>query len=184
MPAKKSPSKTPSKLATKETPKKAVAAKKPIEKKATEKKPVEKKAVDKKVAEKKTVAKPAPASAKEVKAPKVSPSTLKGKTTAEDAPVKVPKVPKVKKTKEEKKAEKAAAKEALQLENANADWLELHKQFKNMKPMPYAMSEQYPEKCVINHKVLGVGFVVKNINDRIDVVFKDGQKTLITNYKK
>jgi hypothetical protein len=33
------------------------------------------------------------------------------------------------------------------------------------------------------HKVLGWGFVLSNLNDRLEVLFKDGIKVLISNYK-
>jgi hypothetical protein len=34
------------------------------------------------------------------------------------------------------------------------------------------------------HKVLGWGFIISNINDRLDILFETGVKTLISNYKR
>lgn len=91
------------------------------------------------------------------------------------------KEPAVAKPKKLTKAEKLAA-EALV--KADSDWLQLQNQYKALKPVPYMMSEDFQAKTVISHKVLGIGFVLKNQNNRIEVLFRDGKRTLITNYKK
>lgn len=172
---------------TKPAPEKKAAGKKPAAKVTA--KVIEKpaaKAGKVKEAPAPKAAKAGPA-AKETNVSKVAPTTLKGKPAPAPVDPSLPvetKEEKTKRTKAEKAAAKVEAKAAQILETANTDWLELHKQFKNIKPLPYSMGDEYPEKCVINHKLLGIGFVIKNINNRIDVVFKDGQKTLITNYKK
>lgn len=62
-------------------------------------------------------------------------------------------------------------------------WLELKDKHRNIKPLPYKMSEVYQEKTPIEHKVLGWGFVISVVNDRLEVLFRSGIKHLISNYK-
>ncbi len=62
-------------------------------------------------------------------------------------------------------------------------WLELRDKNRNIKPRPYKMSEVYLEKTPIEHKVLGWGFVLSVVNDRLEVLFRSGIKHLISNYK-
>ncbi len=156
----------------------------------------------KKVTPKKPAITPAKAKAKSPPKPvsKAEPKEVK-KATAKAAPEKVTpsalsakvssKMSLKPAAEKAEKAEKKATKkqppqqeETIAEESGSADWLELQKQFKGAKAVPYALTEDFPAKSVISHKVLGIGFVIKNVNNRIDVVFKDGQKTLITNYKK
>lgn len=62
-------------------------------------------------------------------------------------------------------------------------WLELKDKNRNIKPLPYKMSEVYQEKTPIEHKVLGWGFILSVVNDRLEVLFRSGIKHLISNYK-
>jgi len=102
---------------------------------------------------------------------KIQPKIMSAKPAEAVAPKKSPKTPK------EKVATPAS-------EASDPEWLELLNQSKSTKPVPYSMSEDFQPKTVINHKVLGLGFVLKSQNNRIEVQFRDGKKTLITNYKK
>lgn len=68
-------------------------------------------------------------------------------------------------------------------DGADEQWVSLYKSHKSEKPVAYNMSENFDIKTVIHHKVLGWGYVIKSKENRIDVVFRDGVKTLITNYK-
>lgn len=86
--------------------------------------------------------------------------------------------------KEKSKKKTPAAVQSSEMEKVDAEWSELMNQNKSAKPVPYSMSEDFQPKTVISHKVLGVGFVLKSQNNRIEVAFKEGKKTLITNYKK
>ena len=45
------------------------------------------------------------------------------------------------------------------------------------------MKAVFEEKTAILHKVLGWGYILSNRNDRLEVLFKDGIKYLISNYK-
>lgn len=64
-----------------------------------------------------------------------------------------------------------------------ARWFELRDKYKGAKASPYKMSEVYAEKTPIDHKVLGWGFILSVINDRLEVLFQSGIKHLISNYK-
>jgi hypothetical protein len=45
------------------------------------------------------------------------------------------------------------------------------------------MRGSFEERTAIVHKVLGWGYILANRNDRLEVLFKDGIKYLISNYK-
>lgn len=50
--------------------------------------------------------------------------------------------------------------------------------------VPYNISGKFEAKTAILHKVLGWGYVLANRNDRLEVLFRDGIKYLISNYKR
>ena len=50
-------------------------------------------------------------------------------------------------------------------------------------PVKYKMSQAYAEKMVIKHEVLGLGYVLAIENNKMKVLFRDGMKSLIMNYK-
>jgi hypothetical protein len=66
---------------------------------------------------------------------------------------------------------------------AGSNWEAVYKIAKDLKAKGYKMSESFTPKTPIVHKVLGWGFVLSSENNRIQVLFKDGLKTLITNYQ-
>jgi hypothetical protein len=109
----------------------------------------------------KKVAKPAP----QPVIPMVTPQIMSGK----------PKEPK-KKT--------AAAPVVSAADKVDPEWTTYMNQNKAAKPVIYSMADDYQPKTIISHKVLGLGYVLKSQNNRIEVSFKEGKKTLITNYKK
>jgi hypothetical protein len=85
-----------------------------------------------------------------------------------------------------KVTESASSKKAKKYEGANeveSKWLELKDKHRNVKPEAYKMSEIYQEKTPIEHKLLGWGFILSVINDRLEVLFRSGIKHLISNYK-
>lgn len=86
----------------------------------------------------------------------------------------------------ESAAEEVPSKRAKKYEGATEEesrWLELQDKHRNIKALPYKMSGSYLEKTPIEHKVLGWGFVLSVINDRLEVLFRSGIKHLISNYK-
>lgn len=62
-------------------------------------------------------------------------------------------------------------------------WRTLFEKNKGIKALPYKMSENYEAKTPLMHKVLGWGYVLTSQNDRLEVLFEDGIKILIANYK-
>ncbi len=62
-------------------------------------------------------------------------------------------------------------------------WATLNKKAEQIEAKPYNMRNQFEEKTAITHKVLGWGYILANRNDRLEVLFKDGIKYLISNYK-
>lgn len=62
-------------------------------------------------------------------------------------------------------------------------WSSLFKKAEQIEAKPYNMKAVFEEKTAIVHKVLGWGYILANRNDRLEVLFKDGIKYLISNYK-
>lgn len=62
-------------------------------------------------------------------------------------------------------------------------WNSLFKKAEDIKSAPYSMKSIYEPKTAITHKILGWGYILENKNDRLEVLFKDGIKFLISNYK-
>lgn len=69
----------------------------------------------------------------------------------------------------------------------NGDLSEIWQKFfdthKNEKAKSYNMRESFEAKSSLQHVKLGWGFILSNINDRLEVLFKEGIKILISNYK-
>ena len=62
-------------------------------------------------------------------------------------------------------------------------WATLNKKAEQIDVKPYNMKGVFEERTAITHKVLGWGYILANRNDRLEVLFKDGIKYLISNYK-
>ncbi len=188
--AVKAPAKAVKKPAVKATAKTATKAAKPIKKEAksltkTAAKPAAKmnsKAVAGKAGAK--IGKPSEVSKLESSKPALM--TKKGKaepvveaidevavSEAEAAPAKAEKVSKVKPIRIEKG----------NLDDEKAKWNELFKKYGKDKAIPYKMSDTFPSLSPVQHKVLGWGFILKNDNDRMEVLFETGIRMLISNYK-
>ncbi len=86
------------------------------------------------------------------------------------------------------KAEKSGKFKPIKVERGNladekAKWQELYKRYGKEKAVNYKMSDEFQALKPINHKVLGWGFVLTNENNRLEVLFENGIKVLISNYK-
>lgn len=66
---------------------------------------------------------------------------------------------------------------------ANARWGELFNKSKKMKPPSYSLKSSYDPESPIEHPKLGWGYILSKKNDRLEVLFQDGIKYLISNYK-
>jgi hypothetical protein len=64
-----------------------------------------------------------------------------------------------------------------------AKWATLNKKAEQIDVKPYNMKGVFEERTAITHKVLGWGYILANRNDRLEVLFKDGIKYLLSNYK-
>lgn len=64
-----------------------------------------------------------------------------------------------------------------------AQWETLRDRAQGFQAPPYKMSESYEAKTPLIHKVLGWGFVLTSQNDRLEVLFRDGIRVLIANYR-
>jgi hypothetical protein len=86
----------------------------------------------------------------------------------------------------EKAGEKKKKKDELKFDRSGdlaQQWQLLFEKFKSLPAPPYVMSENYEARGALVHKVLGWGFVITSQNNRLEVLFKDGIKVLISNYK-
>ena len=89
---------------------------------------------------------------------------------------------------EPSKAEKISKIKPIKVDRGNlsdekAKWQELYKKYGREKAVVYKMSDAYPSLIPLQHKVLGWGFVLTNDNDRLEVLFENGIRVLISNYK-
>ncbi|MDZ4660649.1 MAG: hypothetical protein SGJ18_03425 [Pseudomonadota bacterium] len=62
-------------------------------------------------------------------------------------------------------------------------WTQLFEKAKEESPAAYDMTRDFPPKSALKHKILGWGYVLSSHNNRIEVLFENGIKTLISNYK-
>jgi hypothetical protein len=89
---------------------------------------------------------------------------------------------------EPQKVEKISKVKPVKVERGNvadekAKWAELYKKYGKEKAIGYKMTEVYPSLVPLQHKVLGWGFILTNDNDRLEVLFENGIRMLISNYK-
>lgn len=66
----------------------------------------------------------------------------------------------------------------------NKKWKQLHDKHKAKKAVPYKLTEAYEAKTPLVHKTMGWGYIINIVNDRLEVLFEEGVKHLISNYKK
>ena len=198
--AKAKPAAAPKKTGAKAAAKAPVAAKKPAAKAVGKAKPEkaqpakispEPKAAnaEKAVAEKPSLVKVAKSAIKEVvqtvvetvapasKAATPVPSVMT--KSAEKAKVPAEVSPPEKKGKKSKSLTISLDKNA----DLGEQWKSLYERSKGIDAAPYKMTDAFEARTPIMHKVLGWGYVLSNQNDRLEVLFKDGIKILISNYK-
>ena len=86
----------------------------------------------------------------------------------------IPKKPK-------KLSEKKLSAQRKQLQENEKKWEAFYKKAKGIKPLPFAVSREFPAKTPINHSLFGWGWVISNKNDRLEVIFKDKERKLLSN---
>lgn len=150
------------------------------------------------------VLKPAPAKVvkekpvKQIKPAKPAMMTKKGKKSVDEEEVEKPEIKKpqtiVSMMESEPAADEAAKVEKISkvkpvkvdrgnLNDEKAKWTELYKKYGKDKAVTYKMTERFPTLAPLQHKVLGWGFILTNENDRLEVLFENGIRMLISNYK-
>jgi hypothetical protein len=82
-----------------------------------------------------------------------------------------------------KRATKASLAADERTAKLSAKWVSYYNKAEAIETTPYNMKNNYTADTAINHKLLGWGYIVDNKNDRLEVLFKDGIKYLISNYK-
>lgn len=97
-----------------------------------------------------------------------------------DKPAKAPRVEKVKPTKSKVVALRSS-KNASAADDENR-WQDLYEKYKSEKAQAYDMKGAFEAGKPLQHKVLGWGWILSNENDRLEVLFKDGRRMLISNY--
>ena len=129
----------------------------------------------------------------ETKKPKSSPDSLK-KSKEKKAISKKEDIKESKKTvaktetkktipvKKTRKKKKSALKKLGPSEEESNIWESLNKKHKGKKTL-YDMKKTFESVSAIQHKNFGLGFIVSQYNNRLRVLFKDGTKTLISNYQ-
>lgn len=161
------------KKTTKKTAKKKVqvkkAGKKKITKKASAKKTRTQKTNKKKTAKKTANSKKSSVkstSKVEVNKQALKAETVKKKTITEVEELSVQKVRQI-----ERLIQKGAGWEGILSHIENA-------------AIPYNMKASFEEKTAIKHPKMGIGYITSAENDRLRVLFSEGTKSLIMNYKK
>lgn len=106
------------------------------------------------------------------KAPKIE------KAPKEEKAVKAEKPAKVAKDKKASKAESGRGQSAL----SDSKWSEVREKFGKEKAPKYSMTAKFEVNTGLEHPKLGWGYVLSNLNDRLEVLFEDGIRILISNY--
>jgi len=110
------------------------------------------------------------------------PAKKKTEDSAEE--VATPKTLTKKEAAPKKKRLTKAEKEAIaEVERLKEKWDELHALSEGQPAKKYAMTEDYEANMAVDHASLGWGYVLSSQNNRLEVLFEQGIKVLISNYK-
>ncbi len=104
----------------------------------------------------------------------------KKKTTKKVASKKGEGVEKKVKKKRITKAEREAKEESDRLRDK---WQELHGLSEGQPAKKYKITDSYEPNSALDHAKLGWGYVLVSQNNRLEVLFEEGIKILISNYK-
>ncbi len=88
----------------------------------------------------------------------------------------------VKKVKKKRvtKAEREATEEAARLKDK---WQELNTLSEGQPAKKYKITDSYESNTALDHVKLGWGYVLTSQNNRLEVLFEEGIKVLISNYE-
>jgi hypothetical protein len=73
--------------------------------------------------------------------------------------------------------------ESISKEEVHPQWYEFYRKHHQSPAQNYDMRSRFESQAPLLHKVLGWGWILSNDNDRLEVLFKDGKRMLISNYK-
>ena len=82
----------------------------------------------------------------------------------------------------ESKATKTSKKEDKKQKEHEKKWEGLHKKAEGVKAPLFRISHSFSAKAPLKHPVFGWGWVVSNNNNRLQVMFKDKIRMLLSNY--
>jgi hypothetical protein len=68
-------------------------------------------------------------------------------------------------------------------DEVNQLFKELSEKFAEATPQPYRMNGEYPVNIAIEHPKFGLGYVFASAPQKIDVAFKDTNRSLVQNRK-
>lgn len=85
--------------------------------------------------------------------------------------------------KKKKRLTKAEKELIAETERLKEKWEELHTLSEGQPAKKYAMTEDYEANMAVDHASLGWGYVLSSQNNRLEVLFEQGIKVLISNYK-
>lgn len=86
------------------------------------------------------------------------------------------------KTEKARPTKRAAKTEKVNAGDEEAKWAEYHERYKGERAPVYDMKATFEAGSPLQHKLLGWGWVLSCENDRLEVLFKDGRRILISNY--
>ncbi len=172
--AKKAVAKPAAKAAAKPAAKKAPAkVAKPVAKEVKAKAPAPVAAKPQKAAKPAKVEKPVAVAAPKAVAPAAVEKPAKAEKKSAAVVAEEPATKKGKKAKVDKSG----------LSEDQAKWTELHEKYQGMKAPAYSIGGQFEAKTPLQHKIFGWGYILSNEYDRLEVLFQDGKRMLISNRK-
>ena len=89
--------------------------------------------------------------------------------------------PLLKKSKKALKNQVLSSKDEKLLNENEKKWSDLYKKSKNIKPIPFRVSGKYETKSALKHSEFGWGWILSNTNNRLEVVFRDKVRMLLSN---
>lgn len=109
--------------------------------------------------------------------------TAIAKSAVKEKAAKKPKKAKRKKSENAKVMMSSVSLNGGDLEDVNPVWYEFYKKHISDPAQSYDMRATFEANQPLVHKILGWGWIVSNENNRLEVLFKDGKRMLISNYQ-
>ena len=128
----------------------------------------------------KEVAKPVAKPVAKVKSEAAAETPVSKKIASVEAPKALSKAP-------EKSAQTTESSEKIKIDKNMTEeqvkWAEMYNKYKDGQDLVYDMRSTIKASSAIQHKILGWGWILSNENDRLEVLFRDGKRMLISNYR-